>query len=290
MNEREVFLTVVDEQGFSSAAIKLDTTPAAVSRKVKKLEERLGVRLLHRTTRSIRLTPEGELYYQQAKSLLKKLNTLEQDLGAKKGQLNGKLKVAAPMSFGQKKLASIMTQFAIKYPKLRISLILEDQEVDIIKEGYDLAIRICYPVDSSFIGRKIMDVPLQVCASPEYLSKNGCPEKPSDLKKHQCLHYNLVSERDEWRFNNQSKTEVIEINSRFCSNNGEALTQAAIDGLGILIMPEFIVKEPVSSGKLIRILEGFERPPLGLYAIYPTKSHLPAKTRKLIDFIVDQFA
>lgn len=290
MNEREIFITVVEEQGFSSAATKLDTTPAAVSRKIKGLEERLGVRLLQRTTRSLRLTPEGEIYYREAKSLLEQLNNLEQDLLASTGQLAGNLKIAAPMSYGQKKISPLIAAFAKKHNRLRISLILEDKESNIIDEGFDLAIRISYPEDSSMVGRKIADIPNYVCASPDYLKKNGTPRKPADLKKHDCLHYNLISERDEWTFKFNSREEVIAVSSRFCSNNGDVLTQAAIDGLGITTMPGFIVEDAVNNGQLVRILQGMERPSLSLYLLYPSRSHMPVKTKAIIDYLINHLS
>lgn len=287
MNEREVFLTVVDEQGFSSAAKTLNSTAAAVSRKIKGLEERLGVRLLHRTTRTLKLTPEGEIYYKEAKLLIEQLNSLEQDLTAKTGQLTGELKIAAPMTFGQKKISPLISEFVVNHPKLRISLNLEDRESNIIDEGIDLAIRISYPEDSSLIGRKIAEIPNYVCASPDYLKKHGTPSIPSDLIKHHCLHYNLISEREEWTFKNGSKKEVIPISSRLSSNNGDVLTQAAIDGLGIITMPKFIVENALESGQLVRILQGMERPPLSLYLLYPTRSHIPAKTKAIIEYLIE---
>ena len=287
MNEREVFLTVVDEQGFSSAAKTLNSTAAAVSRKIKGLEERLGVRLLHRTTRTLKLTPEGEIYYKEAKLLIEQLNSLEQDLTAKTGQLTGELKIAAPMTFGQKKISPLISEFVVNHPKLRISLNLEDRESNIIDEGIDLAIRISYPEDSSLIGRKIAEIPNYVCASPDYLKKHGTPSIPSDLIKHHCLHYNLISEREEWTFKNGSKKEVIPISSRLSSNNGDVLTQAAIDGLGIITMPKFIVENALDSGQLVRILQGMERPPLSLYLLYPTRSHIPAKTKAIIEYLIE---
>lgn len=287
MNEREVFLTVVDEQGFSSAAKRLNSTAAAVSRKIKGLEERLGVRLLHRTTRTLKLTPEGEIYYKEAKLLIEQLNSLEQDLTAKTGQLTGELRIAAPMTFGQKKISPLISEFVVNHPKLRISLNLEDRESNIIDEGIDLAIRISYPEDSSLIGRKIAEIPNYVCASPGYFKKYGTPSKPSDLIKHHCLHYNLISEREEWTFKNGSKKEVIPISSRLSSNNGDVLTQAAIDGLGIITMPKFIVENALDSGQLVRILQGMERPPLSLYLLYPTRSHIPAKTKAIIEYLIE---
>ena len=190
------------------------------------------------------------------------------------------------MSFGQKRLAPVVTHFALKYPRLRLSLVLEDRETDIVAEGYDVAIRITYPSDSSLVGRTIAPIRRCICASPQYLEKRGIPQTPRDLANHDCLHYNLISEREEWTF---PDTESVFINGTFCSNNGEVLAQAAIDGLGITLLPEFIVEEALAEGKLVRVLGNVEHPPLLLYAIYPSRKHLPAKTRLFVDFIIEQF-
>lgn len=286
MDEREVFFSVVEQQGFTAAATKLGTTAAAVSRKVKALEQRLGVRLLHRSTRKTSLTAEGRTYYQQASALFDQLNLLEQELTAQAGELCGELRISAPMSFGQKKLAPLISRFASRHARLRVSLILEDRQSDIIGEGFDLTLRIGYPADSSLVGRKLAEVPVYLCASPDYLRKHGTPETPAQLASHQCLHYNLISEREEWTLQDDGNTQSILIKSRFCSNNGDVLTRAAIDGLGIIAMPDFIVEDALASGQLVRVLTGHERHPMSLYALYPSRSQTPAKTREMIDYLL----
>ena len=287
MDEREVFLAVVEAQGFSAAAKRLNSTPAAVSRRIKALEQRLGVRLLQRTTRKVRLTQQGEVYYREVSRILGQLNNVEQELSESINHPKGDLRIVAPMSFGQHRLAPMVNEFASKYPGLRISLMLEDRETDIVTEGYDLAIRIAYPNDSSLVGRAIAPIPRYICASPEYLQKRGIPNTPADLTNHECLHYNLISEREEWSF---PGSENLIVKGKFCSNNGEVLLQAAIDGLGIVFLPQFIVDPALADGKLTRILEGLEQPPLTLYALYPSRKHVPAKTRLFIDFIIEKLS
>lgn len=285
MDEREVFLAVVEANGFSAAARRLNSTPAVISRRIKSLEQRLGVRLLQRTTRKLRLTQQGERYYREISNLLGQLNHLEQELTETSRQPRGELRITAPMSFGQRRLAPIVTQFALRYPALRLSVTLEDQETDIVAEGYDLAIRITHPQDTSLVGRAIAPVPRCICASPKYLNERGTPVSPADLADHDCLHFSLISAREEWRFTD-AQNPVI--NTTFSSNNGEVLAKAAIDGLGITLLPEFIVEDALTEGSLVRVLNGMEQPPLTLYVMYPSRKHVPTKTKLFVNFIIEQ--
>ena len=288
MDELDVFVTVVEAQGFSAAAKRLGSTPAAVSRRIKSLEQRLGVRLLQRTTRTLKLTEAGELYYREVSRLLGDLKTVEQQLDEVTGQVTGELRIVAPMSFGQRRLASVVAQFALLHPKLRVTLRLEDRETDIVSEGLDLAVRIAYLNDSSLVARPVASVPRYFCASPGYLEKRGTPQSPGELLQHDCLHYNIISEREEWTFSGQEGDESMMIKGVFCSNNGEVLAEAAMHGLGITVLPDFIVEEALADGRLVRLLEGHERSSLTLFVLYPSRHHVPAKTRLFIDFMLDQ--
>ncbi len=290
MEELEVFVTVVEEQGFSAAAKRLDSTPAAVSRRIKALEQRLGVRLLQRTTRTLKLTEAGELYFREVSRLLGDLRTVEERLEEVTGQASGELRIVAPMSFGQRRLAPVVARFALMHPKLRVTLRLEDRETDIVSEGIDVAIRIAYPSDSSLVSRPIASVPRYFCAAPGYLARRGTPRAPSDLLQHDCLHYNVISEREEWTVRGTQGDETIVMKGVFCSNNGEVLAEAAMQGLGITLLPDFIVADALADGRLVRILEGWERSPLTLSVLYPSRQHVPAKTRLFIDHMVEHFA
>ena len=288
MDELEVFVTVVEAQGFSAAAKRLDSTPAAVSRRIKALEQRLGVRLLQRTTRTLKLTEAGELYFREVSRLLGDLRAVEEQLEEVTGQVSGELRIVAPMSFGQRRLAPLVARFALEHPKLRVSLRLEDRETDIVAEGIDLAVRIAYPSDSSLVSRPIASVPRYFCASPGYLARRGTPRAPRDLLRHDCLHYNVISEREEWTFGGTEGDESIVMKGVFCSNNGEVLAEAALQGLGITLLPDFIVEDALADGRLVRVLEGRERGPLTLSVLYPSRQHVPAKTRLFIDHMVEQ--
>lgn len=290
MDDREVFFNVVEANGFAAAARRLETTPASVSRRIKSLEQRLGVRLLQRTTRKLSLTEAGERYFREARRLLHELDDLEQALTASAHEAQGQLRIAAPMSFGQRRLAPLVASFARLHPKLRISLILEDQETDLIDEAADLAIRIGYPADSSMIARAIAPVPRYACASAEYLERRGCPETPEDLLDHDCLHYNLISEREEWTWHGENGEHTLAVKGSFCSNNGDVLAEAAIQGLGIALLPDFIVEDGLTDGRLVKVLEDFEREPLTLFALYPSRRHVPAKTRRFLEYLLEHLA
>mgnify|MGYP001818137800 FL=1 len=290
MDDREVFFNVVEANGFGAAARRLETTPASVSRRVKSLEQRLGVRLLQRTTRKLSLTKAGERYFREGRRLLHELDDLEQALTASAQEPEGELRIVAPMTFGQRRRAPLVVRFAKLHPKLRISLILEDRETDLIDAAADLAIRIGHPADSSMIARAIAPVPRHACASPEYLERRGYPESPEDLLHHDCLHYNLISEREEWTFLSDNGEQTLAIRGNFCSNNGDVLAEAAVQGLGITLLPNFIVEEGLAGGRLVKVLENYERAPLTLFALYPSRQHVPAKTRRFLDFLLDHFA
>jgi DNA-binding transcriptional LysR family regulator len=287
ISDREVFLAVVRANGFSRAARLLEMTPAAVSRRVGALERRLGVRLLQRTTRRVKLTAEGARYHEQLGRLLGELRVLEQELTSSADEPSGELRVVAPMSFGQRRLAPLVATFARHYPGVRLTLLLEDRETDLIGEGIDVAVRIAYPSDSSLIGRRIAEVPRYACAAPSYLAAHGTPAMPQDLARHACLHYNVISEREEWRFSGPDGEQAVSMRGVFCSNNGDVLAEAAIQGLGITLLPDFIVAEALEAGRLVRILQDYERPPLSLSVVYPSREHLPAATRRFVDFLVE---
>ncbi|MEJ2309038.1 MAG: LysR family transcriptional regulator [Gammaproteobacteria bacterium] len=290
MDEREVFFNVVEANGFGAAARRLETTPASVSRRVKALEQRLGVRLLQRTTRKISLTEAGERYFREGRRLLHELDELEQALTAAAREPEGELRIVAPMSFGQRRLAPLVAHFASLHGRLRISLMLEDRETDLFDEGADLAIRIGYPADSSMIARAIAAVPRHACASPDYLERRGYPESPGDLLQHDCLHYNLIPEREEWTFLGDDGEHTVAIRGSFCSNNGDVLAEAAMQGLGITLLPHFLVEDALADGRLVRVLEAYEREPLTLFVLYPSRHHVPAKTRRFLEYLLDHFA
>jgi DNA-binding transcriptional LysR family regulator len=286
VEDLEIFVTVVDTGSFTAAAAVLEMTVTAASRRLKALEQRLGVRLLNRTTRRLSLTEAGQIYYDQVRRMLSDLRDTEAQLTQLTDQLRGQLRITAPMSFGVRRLAPQIARFALAHPQLQVQLQLDDQRVDIIAQGLDMALRIGYPQDSSLVARPLLPIARYICAAPAYLRERGIPERPLDLLQHSCLHYNNPSVREAWTLAGPHGPESFEVQGRFCSNNGEALCTAAVQGLGIVILPDFIVERALAEHRLQRILPGFEPPPFTLYALYPSRHFVPAKIRLLLDFLI----
>jgi DNA-binding transcriptional LysR family regulator len=290
MEDLEIFVAVVESDGFTAAAEALGMTVTATSRHLKALEQRLGVRLLHRTTRRIRLTEAGQIYFDQARRILAELRETEAQLAQLANEPQGQLRIAAPMSFGLKRLAPLVTRFARTHPRLQVQLQLDDRIVDIVEQSFDLALRIGHPRDSSLVARPLLPIPRHICASPEYLAVRGTPRKPGDLLHHNCLHYNNLSLREEWTLGGRKGPETIEVKGSFCSNNGDVLCEAACQGLGIVMLPGFIVEDALADGRLQRILEDFEPPAFTLYALYPTRQFVPVKIRLFLEFLTAALA
>lgn len=286
MEDLEIFVNVVEADGFTAAAALMNMTVTATSRRVKALEERLGVRLLNRTTRRISLTEAGQIYFDQVRRILSELRDAEEQLSQLSGSARGTLRVTAPMTFGVRRLAPWIARFADAHPQLQVQLHLDDQTIDIVGQGLDMALRIGYPRDSSLIARPILPVARYVCAAPAYLQKWGAPQTPLDLLRHSCLHYDNLSVREEWTLNGPDGPEAVEVQGRLCSNNGEVLCEAAVQGLGIVLLPDFMVEQALAENRLQRILEGFEPPPFTLYALYPSRHFVPTKIRLLLDFLI----
>lgn len=290
MESLKVFVAVAETHSFAAAADRLETTTASVSRRIKALEERLGVRLLQRTTRQVNLTEAGDLYYRTARQVLDDLACTEERLQEVTAKPQGDLRIAAPVSFGQRRLAPVVTDFAARHPRLRISLQLDDRENDLVAEGIDVALRIAYPADSGHVARPVGTVARFLCAAPAYLTARGVPASPAELTEHDCLHYSVIPSPEEWTFDGPGGRISVPVHGRFCSNNGDMLLEAAIQGLGIALLPDFIAADALADGRLERILADHERAPLTLFALYPSRRHLPAKTRLFIDHLAAALA
>ena len=286
MNEDQaIFVAVVEEQGFTAAARALDMTVTAVSRRVRALEGRLGVRLLNRTTRRITLTEAGQIYYDRIRQILDEINELETQVSELNAEPRGSLVIAAPSSYATRVLSPLLVAFCSEHPNLRVQLNLDDRVINLIEAGVDIALRIGHLTDSSMIARPMTTIFRHVCASPGYIEDRGMPRRPEDLLSHACLHYNNIGVRDEWQFSTEQGLTSLAVDGPFCSNNGEALCQAAEQGLGIAMLPDFIVEQSLREGRLIRILESFEPPAFTLNALYPSREFVPAKTRLFLDYL-----
>lgn len=286
MNQLEhivAFVRVAELGSYTRAAEALDISRTRVSRQVMALEEALGARLIQRTTRRLHLTEAGERYLMRAQGVLQALDEAAAEVGQGTGDVRGRLRVNGPMSFGTRYLAPLVTQFMLTHPALDVRLDLNDRRVDLLEEGYDVAIRIGSLPDSSLVARRLTRCRLLFCASPEYLATHGEPVSVNDLNEHRCLRYRSGQQSADWQIAAQSLT----VNGPLESNNGDVLTQAAEAGLGIAQQPSFLVTESIVSGRLVPILTDEPAVRLDVHALYPARRYLPAKVERFIDLLTE---
>lgn len=280
------FINVVEVGSFAGAARKMRLSRSSVNKLVIQLENHLGVQLLYRTTRQVTPTDTGRAFYQRSVDILSNLEEAELAVSQQQTQPKGTLKINAPMSFGISVLGSKIAEFMTHYKQIKIQLTLEDRFVDPISEGYDLVIRIGLPPKSpSLVVHPITMISRVICAAPRYLSAKGTPNKIQDLKNHSCLHYGYLSSGYQWQLIDEQKHEQVSVEGALCSNNGEVLRDAAIQGLGIVMLPKFIVEEPLKTGALKIILPNYKVPQLTLSIIYPVNRHLSLKNQLFTQFL-----
>ncbi len=284
----EVFVTVVARGSFTKAADALDTSPANVTRYVNELEAHLRTRLINRTSRRLSLTEGGEALFDRAKSILEEVAETEALATTASLQPRGRLRNNAPLNFGSLVLAPLWPRFMAKYPDVELDIALVDRVVDIVEEGYDLAIRIARTPSGNLIARRLGGSESLVCASPEYLATHGVPEVPSDLERHLCLGYTYGGTSDEWQFAGPGGTlESVRVRWAMRANNGSTSRAAAIAGAGIIWQPSFVIGEDVRAGRLVEVMPAYRVPPIDILAIYASRRHLSAKVRVMVDFLVD---
>ncbi len=280
------FTNVVEMGSFAAAGRKMGLSRSSVNKLVIQLENHLGVQLLYRTTRQVTPTDTGRAFYQRCQDILSDLEEAELAVSQQHSQPKGTLKINAPMSFGISVLGSKIAEFMTHYRQIKIQLTLEDRFVDPISEGYDVVIRIGSPPNtSSLVVHPITMIPRILCASPGYLSAKGTPHTIEDLKHHSCLHYGYLTSGYQWQLIHEKKEERVAVEGVLCSNNGEVLRDAAIQGLGIVMLPNFIVEEALNNGALKIILPDYQVPPLTLSIIYPVNRHLSTKTQLFTQFL-----
>ena len=283
----ETFVAVVEAQGFTRAAERLETTAGAVSRRIAALEAHLGLRLLNRTTRRFSLTEAGEQYFRDLSAILLALAEAHDRVSHLAEAPSGNLRVAAPLSFGVRGLAPLLPMFLARYPALHVTLDLDDRLVDILATGADVALRIGDLTDSSLVARRITELRRVLCAAPAYLARRGVPLCLADLAHHACLHYSNVSPRDEWTLVGPRGPETVAVTGPLCANNGDLLREAAVAGLGIVHMPEFLVGDDLAAGRLVPILTDYGTLPLACSALWPSRQFVPAKVRVFVEFLAE---
>jgi len=286
----EVFATVVARSSFTRAADALDTSPANVTRYVNELEAHLGTRLLNRSSRKLSLTESGEALYERSRSILDEVAETEALVSASALQPRGRLKINAPLSFGVLHLAPLWPQFLAKYPEVELDVALGDRVVDIVEEGYDLAIRISRGGSTAHVARKLATSHNILCAAPAYLAKHGQPAVPGDLTRHRCIGYTYSTMADEWHFTDDAgQGHAVKVNSSFHTNNGDTARAAALAGHGIIWQPSFLIGADLVAGRLVRVMPGYHLPDIDIQAVYPSRRHLSAKVRAMVDFLVAAF-
>jgi len=286
----EAFARVAETGSFSAAARAMTLSKSLISRQVSALEAELGARLFARTTRSLTLTEAGRGYYDQVVRILAQMEEADLSVSQLQATPRGRLRVNAPMSFSLLQLAPALPDFLALYPEIDVDIAMNDRRVDLLEEGFDLAIRIGRLADSSLIARKLGGMRRIVCASPDYLERRGLPVAPSDLRRHDCLCYSNADTVDEWRFTDpDGRPLTVEVRGRVRANNGDLLRMAALRGLGLVDLPSFLVAGDIEKGDLVPVLEPFIRQDGGVYAVYPHARYLPPKIRVFVDFLAERW-
>lgn len=284
------FIRVVEMGSISSAADRLGIAKSVVSRRLKELETHLGVALFHRTTRRMNLTETGRAFYHQTIRILDDLLEAEHAASEAHGTLKGTLKVALPLSFGLMHLGPAIHKFIQIHPQIEFDLDFNDRQVDLMAEGFDLAVRIAHLADSSLIARRLAAIQAVMCAGPSYLEQHGIPKSPDDLIRHQCLVYNLLRDYNHWHlYDAQNNLIKTKINPCLKASNGEFLRDAAVNNLGIVLLPSFIVYKEIEQGVLVPLLTDYKCPEVTAYAIYPQTRHLSQRVRAFVDFLAERF-
>ncbi len=285
----EVFVKVIEEGSFTRASQVLSVSKSHVSKQVRRLEDRLGARLINRTTRKVSPTDAGRAFYERCVRILEDLNEAERAVGEMQSMPAGTLRMNVPVSFGIRFLGPAVGAFMNKHPSLQVDMRLNDRRVDIVEEGYDLAIRVGNLASSSLIARRLAWSRMVLCGAPSYLSRRGRPTHPQELRDHDCLLYHYLSTGSSWHFAGPEDM-VVRVDGRMTSDNGDAMVAAAVAGVGLVLLPEFLVVDHVRSGQLEALLPMWTGQQLGVWAIYPHSRHLSAKVRLFIDFLVDRFS
>ncbi len=281
-----IFVEVVNGGSFTQAALTSGHSTSYISKEINKLESRLGVRLMHRTTRSLRLTPEGEVYFQQCQQIIDDAEQAHNILSGGQAQPKGTLRISCPTSFAMARMQTIFSDFINLYPEVNLELDLNNRKVDMIAEGFDILIRASRQLDdSSLISRKVYSSEGILVASPSYLEKHGRPTKPAELSQHQAITYSHSKQPNLWQFTDQQgQIESVLVNSRVQTNSSELEVSLCVAGHGVMLMPRFNFNGELERGDLVELLTEYQRPEINVYVVYPSRKHMSAKVRSFIDF------
>lgn len=291
LSDIAVFVQVVDSGSFTAAAERLQLSKSVISKYVTRLEDRLGARLLNRTTRRLSLTEAGRILYSRSQRGLEEIEAAEMEVSQLQQTPRGSLRFNTPMSFGILHIAPVLKDFQQAYPDVSIDMSLEDRQIDLVEEGYDLAIRIAELPDSSLVARRLGPCRHVLCASPAYLQQHGTPRTPEELQAHRALTYGYSESPREWRMlAPDGRYQTVTINSSMHMNNSLALREAILNDAGIVLIPTFIVGADIQSGRLQKILPTYRFQEFSIYAIYPQRKHLSPKVRAFVEFISEKIS
>lgn len=286
----QVFRQVAELHSFAEAGRRLGLSPAAVSRNIAELEAHAGARLVHRTTRRVSLTEEGSIYLAHVVRGLDAFAEADQALASGKSEPAGTLRVSAPMTVTLTRLSTALPRFLSQHPKLALDLHLDDRRVDIIRDGFDLAIRGSDRLeDSSLIARRLTVMPHVVCAAPAYFAAHGKPQQPSDLRSHECIRFSLSGHADVWEFSKDGRTERIAVDARYSVGSSLAVRDALRAGFGLSLIPRPYVEDDLRQGRLQPALQDWNTVDTTLYAVYPSRQYLAPKIRVFLDFLAEEF-
>lgn len=288
--ECERMLVAVMETGsFAEAARRLGTSSGQASKLVSRLEADLGVRLLNRTTRALSPTEVGQAYYERVRAVIEELDALGEAVKNRSGSVSGRLRLTAPLSFGNKQLVPALVDFAARYPEVNLEVSFSDRLVNLVDEGFDAALRIGHQSDASIVARRLCSSRIVVVASPGYLARQGTPALPQDLAAHDCVIDTNFKDRDSWHFRVAGQAVTVGVRGRIHLSNADACVAAAEAGLGVTQVPSFVAGDAIHAGRLVPLLGGMEPPPVPVQAVYPPGRHLALKVRALVDFLAERF-
>ena len=285
-----IFAKVAELRSFSAASAELGLSKPTVSKAVGRLEERLGTRLFNRTSRRLALTDAGRTLLERASRMVSEAEAAESEARAQSAVPRGRVRLAVPMSFGLREVAPALPDFFAEFPDVSIDLHLSDATVDLIGEGFDVALRIAALADSSLLARKLCAVPRVVVAAPQYLKAHGTPKHPRDLTSHACLGYAYLPAADVWRFSNKSGEEIaVRTSGPMRANNADALMPALLSGIGLAVQPVFLVRDALAQGQLATVLAGWSPPEIALHLVMPPGGPRPARVEALVEFMRARF-
>lgn len=283
-----LFVRVAELGSFAAVAQQLGVARSVVTRPVAALERYLGAKLMVRSTRRLALTSAGTAYLEKCRVILNLVDAAETDVAEERAVARGHIRIGLPLSYGLKRLAPLLIEFARSHPEVSLEMDYTDRRVDLVEEGFDLSIRITSRLDPADVMRLLGRAKLVVVASPEYLARHGRPRRPADLASHECLGYVGDATRDAWPFTVNGRVEHASVRCRIRANNGDALADAAAQGLGIALQPDFIAERYLAAGTLETILDEFPPPPLGVYALLPSTRYMPYRVRVLVEFLSER--